>query len=69
MVDRSRQMQNASAFHRMTPLPAFGRGPSAPNGAAPARLVIPPRLIIPPLASVKRSLWVFRTRKLELPRD
>jgi hypothetical protein len=33
------------------------------------RLLLPRRLIIPASAPVKRSLWVFRTPKLELFKD
>jgi hypothetical protein len=39
------------------------------DASAPARLLLPPRLIIPASATVKRSLWVFRTPKLELLKD
>ena len=69
MTDRPRLIEPAQMFRRATPFPHSG-SPHAPDGSdVPARLLLPPRLIIPASATVKRSLWVFRTPKSELLKD
>jgi hypothetical protein len=62
----------AQTFCGTTPLsPSEGsaRTPEVSDALAPARLLLPPRLIVPASATVKRSLWEFRTAKLELLKD
>ena len=59
-------------FCDATPFSQFGGSIFSPEGCdaiAPAQLLLPPRLIVPASATVKRSLWVFRTKKLELLKD
>jgi hypothetical protein len=72
MTGRPRVFAPAQTFGGVTPLSQPGRGTYAsaePNASTPSQLLLPPRLIIPPSASVKRSLWAFRTPKLKLPND
>ena len=61
----------AQTFRGATPWsPSAGCGRSPEGDAsAPASLLLPPRLIVPASTTVKRSLWVFRTPKLELLKD
>ena len=60
----------AQTFRGATPLsPSADCASGGPDASAPARLLLPPRLIVPASTTVKRSLWVFRTSKLELLKD
>jgi hypothetical protein len=62
----------AEMFCYATPLSQSGGSALSSEASdlhAPGRLLLPPRLILPPSATVKRSLWVFRTTKLELLKD
>jgi hypothetical protein len=62
----------AQTFCGATPFSPSGgsaRSSEASDVHAPARLLLPPRLIVPASTTVKRSLWVFRTPKLELLKD
>lgn len=65
MIDRLRPMEHAQAFRRATPFWPRSRS----EVPSPPRLLLPPRLIVPASTMVKRSLWVFRTPKLELLKD
>jgi hypothetical protein len=58
-------------FRGVTPFsPPAGRGQSSEAAAStPTVLLLSPRLIVPASTIVKRSLWVFRTPKLELLKD
>jgi hypothetical protein len=64
MTDRPRLIEPAQTFRHATPL-----SQARSNMPAPPRLLLPPRLIVPASTTVKKSLWVFRTPKLELLKD
>jgi hypothetical protein len=72
MTDRPRLIEAPLAFRRTTAVLQARSSSGSLNRSnvpAPSRLVLPRRLLVPASATVKQSLWVFRTPKQTLLKD
>jgi hypothetical protein len=69
MADQTQLTGSEQKFRNKTPFSKFRSSSHLLANALMPSLLLLPRLIIPASVTVKRSVWAFRTPKLELPKD